>query len=293
MKKADRILTEAKQERALILHAYSIADELKISKIIIQACGRHHVDFLREYEVNCRHIWLTRNPKSLPIKQGKFHVIIKVPEIATGENFLTLGHFLALLTGVVLINEPVICITAGRSGMLNGISITSTARQLEWLTDDYLEDFVQIENPQTLVMLINIAMRFAREGREGRPIGTCFILKNQDDVSRYSWQLILNPCEGYPNNIRNIFREDFFETLRELSALDGAFLVEPSGEVRAAAVYMATPEHPSQMSPGLGARHNSAAALTAHTDALAVVLSESSGTIIVYGRGKIILKFSR
>ncbi len=293
MNRAEKNLMVAKQERVLILHAYSIADELKISKIIIQACGRHHVDFLREYEVKCRHIWLTRNPESLPIKKDKFHVIIKVPKIATGENFLTLGHFLALLTGAVLINEPVICITAGRSGFLNGISITSTARQLEWLTDDYLEGFVRIENPHTLVMLINIAMRFAREGREGRPIGTCFILKNRDDLAKYTWQLILNPCEGYPKNIRNIFREDFFETMRELSALDGAFLVDSSGEVSAAAVYMATPEHPSQMSPGLGARHSSAAALTAHTDALTVVLSESSGTIIVYGKGKKILKFTR
>jgi hypothetical protein len=293
MNSADKILTVGRQERALMLHAYSIANELKINKIIIQACGRHHVDFLREYEVNCRHIWLTRNPESLPIKKNKYHIIIKVPKIATGENFLTLGHFLALLTGAVLINEPVICITAGRSGILNGISVTSTARQLEWLTDDYLEDFVRIDHPQTLVMLINIAMRFSREGREGRRIGTCFILKNKDDISKYSWQLILNPCEGYPKNIRNIFREDFFETLRELSALDGAFLVDPSGKVNAAAVYMATPEHPSQMSPGLGARHSSAAALTAHTDALAVVLSESSGTIIVYGGGKIILKFAR
>jgi len=54
-------------------------------------------------------------------------------------------------------------------------------------------------------MLITIAMRFAREGREGKPIGTSFILSSPEDVAPYTWQFILNPCAGYPENIRNIF----------------------------------------------------------------------------------------
>lgn len=276
-----------------MLHAYSIAEELGIDTLIIQACGRHNVEFLEKNNPPCRHVWLTKDPKALPITPDHFHSIIKVPKIATGDNFLSLGYFLALLAGEVNINKPIICITADNTTRLNGLSITSTAKQLAWLTDEHLEDFAQIENPQTLVMLINLAMRFAQEGREGRPIGTCFILADFKDVSKYTWQLILNPCAGYPRHIRNIFREEFFETMRELSALDGAFLVKPSGEVRAAAVYMATPDNLSLAEPGLGARHNSAIALTAHTNAITVVLSESSGAITVYGKGKKLLQFTR
>jgi len=286
-------VTKGRQEKILMSHAYAIAEELGIDTVIIQACGRHSVDFIENDNPPCRHVWLTKDPKVLSVISGQFHSIIKVPKIATGKNFLTLGYFLALLAGEIDINKPIISITADSNSSLNGLSITSTARQLSWLTDDHLEDFSQIENPQTLVMLINIAMRFAREGREGRPIGTCFILADLKDVSEYTWQLILNPCAGYPHPIRNIFREEFFETLRELSALDGAFLVKPSGEVRAAAVYMATPDSLSLADPGLGARHNSAIALTAHTNAITVVLSESSGAITVYGKGKKLLQFVR
>jgi DNA integrity scanning protein DisA with diadenylate cyclase activity len=286
-------MTKGKQEKILILHAYSIAEELGIDTVIIQACGRHEVDFLEESTPPCRHVWLTKNPDALPITPDRFHSIIKVPKIATGDNFLSLGYFLALLAGEVNIHKPIISITADRTKQLNGLSITSTVKKLAWLTDDHLEDFAQIDNPQTLVMLINLAMRFAKEGREGRPIGTCFILADLKEVSKYTWQLILNPCSGYPHHIRNIFREEFFETMRELSALDGAFLVNPSGEVRAAAVYMATPESFSLAEPGLGARHNSAIALTTHTNAITVVLSESSGTITVYGKGKKLLQFIR
>lgn len=110
-------------------------------------------------------------------------------------------------------------------------------------------------------------------------------------MAAYTWQLILNPCAGYPRHIRNIFRDDFQETLRELSALDGAFLIRPNGEVRAAAVYIATQGRPDGMESGKGARHHSACALTGHTRAIAVVLSESSGEISVYRHGKAILHF--
>jgi diadenylate cyclase len=114
-----------------------------------------------------------------------------------------------------------------------------------------------------------------------------------DEVAPFTWQLILNPCAGYPENIRNIFHDDFIETLRELSALDGVFLVSPNGEVRSSAVFIATQGHlANNMEPGKGARHHSACALTSHTHAIAVVLSESSGEITVYQTGKELLHFT-
>ena len=42
---------------------------------------------------------------------------------------------------------------------------------------------------------------------------------------------------------------------------------------------------------GLGARHAAAAAITTVTDAAAVVLSESSGSVTVFHRGAPILTF--
>ncbi len=147
-------------------------------------------------------------------------------------------------------------------------------------------------SPQVLLMLISIAMRFAREGREGKSIGTCFILARPEEVAPFTWQLILNPCAGYPSHIRSIFREDFFETMRELSSLDGAFLIGPDGEVHASAVFIATQGRVEEIENGRGARHHSACALTSHTPATAVVISESSGEITVYQGGKLLLRFA-
>ena len=48
-----------------------------------------------------------------------------------------------------------------------------------------------------------------------------------------------------------------------------------------------------QLDAGLGARHAAALAITAGTDATAVVISSSSGTVSVYDGGEAVLKLER
>jgi diadenylate cyclase len=279
------------QERAIMRHADELGRELGIDTITIQACDREEVDFLGEAHYLSRFIWLSRTPEKLPITESSHQHIIGVPAIAKGENFLTLGYFLGVITGKLPLHTPILNLTACERGVINGLEVTIPARRLPWLHDRQIACFDSIDNPHTLLMMISIAMRFSREGREGKSIGTCFILSDPQEVAQFTWQLILNPCAGYPRHIRNIFRTDFLETLRELSALDGAFLVSPDGEVRAAAVFIATQGHAGKMESGRGARHHAACALTSHTQAIAVVLSESSGAITVYQHGQELLAF--
>jgi diadenylate cyclase len=283
---------EQGQEKAIMRHADALARELGIDTLIIQACGRDNVDFLSEAGSFSRYIWLSRTPESLPIIESTDHSVITVPKIAKGENFLTLGYFLAVVTGKLAFQEPAINLTACENNIINGVQLVIPSRRLPWLLEHQITSFDNIENPQTLLMLISIAMRFAREGREGKSIGTTFIMSSPEDVAPYTWQLIFNPCAGYPEHLRNIFRDDFVETMRELSALDGAFLINPSGEVRSSAVFIATQGQTNEMESGKGARHHSACALTSHTPAIAIVLSESSGEVTIYQAGKKILHFT-
>ncbi|MGW8157834.1 MAG: DNA integrity scanning protein DisA nucleotide-binding domain protein [Desulfoprunum sp.] len=96
-----------------------------------------------------------------------------------------------------------------------------------------------------------------------------------------------------PKTYATSSRNDFIEIIRELSALDGAFLVSPNGEVRSSAAFIASQGRPDDgMQSGKGARHHSARALTGHTHAIAVVLSESSGEITVYQAGRELLHFT-
>ena len=82
--------------------------------------------------------------------------------------------------------------------------------------------------------------------------------------------------------------------MREFSALDGGFLVDLNGIVEAAGVYLDAPvTRDVQVPQGLGSRHLAAAAATAKTNSLAIVISESSGTVTVFSRGAQVLSLRK
>ena len=49
-----------------------------------------------------------------------------------------------------------------------------------------------------------LALELSREGREGKPIGTTFMMGSAPEVLAKSTQLILNPFEGHPRFGRNV-----------------------------------------------------------------------------------------
>ena len=97
----------------------------------------------------------------------------------------------------------------------------------------------------------------------------------------------------HPKRRRNIHEEEFFETIREFAALDGAFIVNARGVVESAGVYLDTPPRRAKLPQGLGARHAAAAGITAATKAVALVVSESSGTVNAFHGGKPVLTLEK
>ena len=65
------------------------------------------------------------------------------------------------------------------------------------------------------------------------------------------------------------------------------------GIVESAGTYLDAAAHRISLKPGLGARHTSAAAITARTDSVAVVVSESSGTVTVFNEGSIVFELEK
>jgi DNA integrity scanning protein DisA with diadenylate cyclase activity len=143
------------------------------------------------------------------------------------------------------------------------------------------------------VRLLQIALQFAREGNEGRPIGTVFVLGKTREMKPYLRQLVLNPCCGHPRSRRNIHNPDFLESLRELSALDGAFIVNTRGVVERAGAYLNVSGKAHGLRAGWGARHTAAALITARTKSVSIAISQSSGTVTVFLGGRAILEMEQ
>src|SRR5579859_1954041 len=85
---------------------------------------------------------------------------------------------------------------------------------------------------------LELAVEIAREGREGRRIGTLFTLGSADDVMARSQPLILDPLAGHPESIRHVSDPNFRGTVKELAQLDGAFVINGDGVFVAACRYL-------------------------------------------------------
>jgi diadenylate cyclase len=131
-------------------------------------------------------------------------------------------------------------------------------------------------DPAIFESLIELAVEIAREGREGRRIGTLFTLGDEVAVLAKSRSLILNPLEGHPENARHISDPNLRGTIKELAQLDGAFVVSATGVVVAACRYLDAATSPIELPLGLGSRHIAAAHISSATRAVGVVVSESS-----------------
>ena len=142
-------------------------------------------------------------------------------------------------------------------------------------------------NPQVLESVVLLAIEIAREGREGRKIGTIFTVSDSQAVLRRSRNLILDPLAGHPDALKNIEDPNLRETLKELAQLDGAFVVSGSGTAISACRYLSASAEGVDLPLGLGSRHMAAASITRMTEAVAVVVSESS-LVRVFDNGELV-----
>jgi DNA integrity scanning protein DisA with diadenylate cyclase activity len=131
-------------------------------------------------------------------------------------------------------------------------------------------------DPDIVESLIELAVEIAREGREGRRIGTLFTLGDEAAVLAKSRSLILNPLEGHPESVRHIRDPNLRGTIKELAQLDGAFVVTASGIAVAACRYLDAAATAIELPLGLGSRHIAAAHISSATRAVGIVVSESA-----------------
>jgi DNA integrity scanning protein DisA with diadenylate cyclase activity len=148
-----------------------------------------------------------------------------------------------------------------------------------------MADLVSLIDYNILKAVLNLAIEIGREGREGKSVGTAFIIGDTDRVLGMSHQIILNPYEGHKKATRDVRNEDNWESVKEFAQLDGMFIMDERGYIVAAGRYLDVNAHDVALPPGLGGRHLAAAAITKASRSIAITVSESSGSVTVYKNG--------
>lgn len=150
------------------------------------------------------------------------------------------------------------------------------------LTENIASDIVET--------VISIAQEIGGEGREGKKIGTAFIIGDKELLKPYLKQLIINPFNGYPEEARKITDPTIKETIKSFSQLDGVFILSKEGIIQSAGTYIDVDTTPIAPLSGMGTKHRNCAAITFTVpESIAVVVSESGGKIRVFKEGKLVM----
>ena len=140
--------------------------------------------------------------------------------------------------------------------------------------------------------VFHICTEISIEGREGKSVGTTFLLGDADNVMAKSRQISLNAFEGQKPESRSITNQDIKENIKEFAQLDGAFVIDGDGYIRAQSRYITVDTSNVTLPKGMGTRHNSVAAMTQVTNTVGIVVSQSGGGITIFKNGLILKKIT-
>lgn len=245
-----------------------------------------------------RVICVSRTPDEEKVASRHGFRSIRVPNVSLSRFAkIKIALLIALSRNLVTPNEVIVCLTGGAgSSALDTLTVLRVRDVFEsLLEEEELDpDLSSDVHPEVLERVVNIAAQLGSEGREGKPVGALFVLGDSERVLSLSKQLILNPFRGYPEEKRNILDASLEETVKELSVIDGAFVIRRDGIVESAGTYLKPASQKEfDLPPGLGARHQAAAAITHLTDSIAVTVSESTGTVTIFRDGHIVAELEK
>ena len=140
--------------------------------------------------------------------------------------------------------------------------------------------------------VFHIATEISIEGREGKAVGTTFLIGDTKNVLAKSRQIMLNAFEGHAPEMRMVTNPDLKENIKEFAQLDGAFVISGDGFIEASGRYITVDSSHVTLPKGMGTRHNSVAAMTSVTKAVGIVVSQSGGGITIFKNGQILKKIT-
>lgn len=173
---------------------------------------------------------------------------------------------------------------------LDTVSVISLTERLARLTRRDLQRLETSVPLDTLRRVVDLAVEIGREGREGRQVGTLFVVGQHRKVLEMSHEGVHDPFRGYSPKERMIHNPRVRESIKELAQIDGAFIISSDGQVVSAGRILDSSAETITLSKGLGARHWAAAGISKATKAIAIAVSESTGTVRIFQDGTVVLR---
>jgi diadenylate cyclase len=286
------VALERRIRDALLASVPQVAHGCGATAVLVYADALDGHDVPVPPELEPRLYYITKTRRQDEQQEEQCHRTLRVPKVTLSRfGQVQIAILLALSRKLIEPDDVVIFLSGTPGGnSLDSLMVLHVRTEFGLLLDPQTESDVSHDvRPDVLERVLSIAAELGEEGREGKPVGTLFVVGDTEHVATLSRQLILNPFKGYPEEVRNILTPELKETVKELSSIDGAFVIRGDGVIESAGTYLsATSADVSDLPAGLGARHQAAAGITHVTSAVAIAVSESTGHVTVFGRGHMI-----
>lgn len=282
--------------KTMIEHAVKIAYAVKADSLLVCVdITRDIAAIAEEMKKPIGVIIVTREDEELSEDIKKFAKKLDVPNV----NLTRVGKIkIAVAKGIVLgffkRGDKIVCLSGvPKFGYADSIIVIDVGKEFEILTSDFINDVIENVQPEVFNAALNIACELAAQGRESKKAGTIFVLGDDEKVMQLSQQMIINPFLGHSEEQLNILNLELEETIKELSAIDGAFIIRENGVLVTAGRHLNAAVDSRDFPAGLGSRHIAAAGITTVTKAVAIVISESSGNVTVFKNGKLFVTIEK
>lgn len=287
--------------RHFLKTAFTIARKQSANAVILHADPLDNLQFEEKWPWKFD-LFLVSKKKKWDLTSGGrkslgHHVkdIISIPRITLPRiSLLKLAVLLALSDGKIKQGHKIVCVIGtSELGILDTIQFIDTSLETEILTGKISTGLSEGVSPEVFQTILSLCIELADKGREGKPVGTIFVVGDEERVMQLSKQMVINPFKGYTEEERNVLTSAMKETLREFSAMDGAFVISGDGIVLTGGRFLSAAADETKLQRGLGSRHLAAAGITALTKSIAFVISESSGDVRIFKEGGLLMEFEK
>lgn len=216
--------------------------------------------------------------------------ILDKPE-ATVQNQLTQAVLSSVASDKLEPGSTVVAVYSGfDTEHIDTISVLKLTERLGRLTARDLRKLETKVPLETLKTVVDLAVEIGREGREGNPVGTMFVVGDHRKVLEESRPGGFDFVKGYSRKERNLSESRVREGIKEIAQIDGMFIIAADGTVEGSGRIIDTSPVQITMTTGLGSRHFAGAAISKNTKAISVVVSQSTGTVRIFQNGEVVLR---
>jgi DNA integrity scanning protein DisA with diadenylate cyclase activity len=286
-----------RQTVALLQAARQLVFELPADAVLVLTETDLDWSAVREHLGECRFLVAAEDPAlNRAFKQNPDLTVLDIePGEASTKERLSLALLEAVRSEELRSGADVVVLYNGIEASgdapepVDSLSIIHLGEHLERLSARDLRRLETHVPLETLRAVVSLGLAIGREGREGHPVGTLFVVGDTRKVLTVCRPMNFNPFRGYSQAERDIKNRAVREQIKDIAQLEGAIVIRRDGVAVAACMRIEAPAKGLRVDMGLGTRHAAASAISKCTKAIAVAVSQSSGSVRLYQNGEMVL----